>query len=92
MREGGLIDTNPAHPKLQALLDRGATRPQLVAAAKAAAGQGKGFAYALGALNGQLDDAAKAGKPNGKADPDAIHDHNSRVAEEWLRDQQGVSP
>lgn len=90
MREGGLIDTRPDHPTLIALLERGATRPQLVAAARAAVDKGKGFAYALGALKGQLDDAGKAGKRN--ADPDAIHEHNRSVADAWLRDQQETTP
>ena len=59
MRDAGLRDTSPQHPELLDLIERGATPAQFGHAAAVAATKGKGFAYALGVLKGQLADAAK---------------------------------
>lgn len=80
MRDAGLIDTNPAHPALQALISSGATPAQFTQAATLAAKKGKGFAYALGTLRGQLRDAASAG-------PVAKQNRNASTAAAWLADE-----
>lgn len=48
MRLAGLQDANPGNQKLLTLLAAGADRAEFVTAAEKAAGEGKGFAYALG--------------------------------------------
>lgn len=56
--EAGLLDVNPQHPKLLALLDAGITDDELVAAAHEAKQRGKGFAYAMATAEGRRRDAA----------------------------------
>lgn len=90
MREAGLASTNPAHPELLALLPH-ASPAQFAQAAATAAGKGKGFAYALGVLRGQLADAAAPPKP-GKGNPEAIHTRNHALAAEWLADGSDGDP
>ena len=58
MRQAGLPDANPGHPKLLALLDEGITPEELEQAAREAVKKGKGFAYALGVAEGRRRDAA----------------------------------
>ena len=84
MREAGLTHTNPTHPGLLALLDAGATEAQLADAAAEANRRGKGFAYALGILRGQLADAVAPPRPAQRRDPEAIHARNLAVASDWL--------
>lgn len=48
MRLAGLQDANPGNQKLLTLLSAGANKSEFVDAAQRAAGEGKGFAYALG--------------------------------------------
>lgn len=57
MRSQGIGSTNPGHPKLIALLDAGAQIDAFVGAAREARDRGKGFAYALGIVGGQLAQA-----------------------------------
>lgn len=83
MRSAGLVDTNPAHPGLLALLDSGATPAQFAHAATLAVSKGKGFAYALGALRGQLADAAST-------KPAAKHNRNASTAAAWLADSTAL--
>ena len=83
MREAGIASTNSAHPKLQALVNAGATGPQFAQAAAIAAAKGKGFGYAMGVLEGQLADAAAPPKP-GRNDPEMLHVQNHSVAAAWL--------
>ena len=59
MREVGIADGNPGHPTLLALLEAGATEAEFVGAARTAVDRGKGFAYAIAAVQGQRADAAK---------------------------------
>lgn len=59
MRAAGLASVNPGHPKLLALLEASAPIGAFVGAAQDAADRGKGFAYALAIVEGQLA-AAKA--------------------------------
>lgn len=59
MRAAGLASVNPSSPELAALLEAGATADVLADAAARAVGLGKGFAYALGMVRGQMADAAR---------------------------------
>jgi hypothetical protein len=56
----GIASVNPAHPLLATLIAAGADGPLFAAAARSAARQGKGFAWVLGAVQGQMRDAAQA--------------------------------
>jgi uncharacterized protein YdaU (DUF1376 family) len=58
MRQAGLADANPQHPKLLALLAAGITADELANAAADAAQRSKGFAYALATAEGRRRDAA----------------------------------
>lgn len=60
MRAVGLASVNPSSPELAALIDAGADEAAFVAAAATAVDRGKGFAYALGTVRGQMADAARA--------------------------------
>ena len=73
MRATGLMEANPSHPKLDALLKAGVTQEELVAAAQDAVAKGKGFAYALATAEGRRRDAANVQPlPTGPAaDPDS---------------------
>lgn len=59
MRAAGLASVNPSSPELAALIDAGATADALADAAARAVDLGKGFAYALGMVRGQMADAAR---------------------------------
>jgi len=63
MRQAGLSDGNPSHPKLLALLAAGVTAQELADAAAEAVRRGKGFAYALAVAEGQRADAAAVRVP-----------------------------
>ena len=77
MRAVGLASVNPSSPELAALIDAGADEAAFVAAAATAVDRGKGFAYALAAVRGQMADAARAaagvhglgGAPPARASP-----------------------
>jgi len=58
MKAAGLSEVNPGHPRLLALLAAGITDAELEAAAGDAVKRGKGFAYALAAVEGQRREAA----------------------------------
>lgn len=60
MRQVGIADTNPGHPLLLALLDAGCTDGEIAGAAKSAVDRRKGFAYVLGTLKRQREEAAAA--------------------------------
>jgi uncharacterized protein YdaU (DUF1376 family) len=55
----GIGAVNPQHPDLLALIDQGADVGHFAAAARLARGKGKGFAYLLGVVKGQMADAAE---------------------------------
>lgn len=57
IRAEGIASTNPGHPDLKTLIDQGAEVQNFVAAARTARDKGKGFAYVLGIVKGQLNDA-----------------------------------
>lgn len=58
MQDAGIGDTNPSDAGLAVLVGKGADVGLFAAAAKAAVGVGKGFAYALGIVKNQLSAAA----------------------------------
>ena len=60
MRAVGLASVNPSSPELAALIAAGADEAAFVAAAATAVDRGKGFAYALATVRGQMADAARA--------------------------------
>jgi hypothetical protein len=59
MRAEGIADVNPGHPELRTLLEAGATDEEFAGAARTAASKRKGFAYALGTLTRQRQEAAQ---------------------------------
>lgn len=94
MRQAGLPNSNPSHPKLLALIAGGATAAQFAQAAAIAASKGKGFGYALGVLEGQLSEAAAtviAPKPGKAAGAESTYVQNRAVAEAWAGTPSGES-
>ncbi|PUE09012.1 hypothetical protein B9Z51_08765 [Limnohabitans sp. T6-5] len=68
MRSAGMPSVNPSHPDLASLLERGAEISMFEHAARQAVEKGKTFAYAIGIVKGQLQDAqAHAKTPNNPA-------------------------
>jgi hypothetical protein len=57
IKSEGIGSVNPQHPDLLALIDQGADVGHFAAAAKVAKSKGKGFAYLLGIVKGQIADA-----------------------------------
>ena len=57
MRQAGMSAVNPSDPRLRALLAQGATAEELAGVAADAVAKGKGFAWALVALEGRRKDA-----------------------------------
>jgi len=94
MREAGLADCNPAHPKLDALLSEGITIEELRAAAADAAQRGKRFAYALATAEGRRRDAARtaplpahgSSRTNGSAAPKSFAQQDREAG--WSRWEQ----
>ena len=60
LRSAGIANTNPGHPLLGALLEAGATEAEFLGAAPDAKDKRDPFAYLLGVVKGQREDAAKA--------------------------------
>lgn len=96
MRQAGLIDANPSHPKLRALIDAGASREEFVAAAIKAVQAQAGFAYALTIVANERKRAADLANaihhgplPNKQ---EAIERRNKAAVASWrppeLRDRQ----
>lgn len=60
IKAAGIPNCNPSHPDFLKLLDAGATQDEFYHATQAAIGKGKAsFAYVLGMVKGQREDAAK---------------------------------
>lgn len=87
LRQAGLSSVNPSDPRLTALLDRGATVEFLVGLVPTARDKRNGWAYLLGAAEGQLQDAAAiASQPRGAPRPgkqEALEQRNRQVAHAW---------
>lgn len=62
MKAEGIGNPNPGHPDLLMLLDAGATEAEFAGAAQAAVHKGKGFAYAIGTIKRQRQEAASSAK------------------------------
>ena len=88
----GVVDVNPGHPDLRVLLEAGATDAEFVGAAKSAVDRGKGFAYTLGTLKRQRQEAANtAGTLHRGAVPnkqEALEARNRAVGEQWLKEME----
>lgn len=90
MKKNGVIDINPSHPTLLALIEAGATVDEFIQAAQKAAQSGKKFAYALGIVKRQREEAATlilhkgemtAAKRSDKFDPVAFVNGENKGAE-----------
>lgn len=57
LKAEGIGSCNPGHPDLAVLIGQGAEVQNFVAAARTARDKGKGFAYVLGIVKGQLAEA-----------------------------------
>lgn len=94
LKAQGVVDVNPGHPDLRMLLDAGATDAEFIGAATSAAAKGKGFAYTLGTLKRQRQEAANtAGTLRKGAIPnkqESIELRNSVVGDAWVEKMQRV--
>jgi hypothetical protein len=68
----GIGNCNPGHPDLQVLIDQGAEVQNFVSAARMAREKGKGFAYVLGIVKGQLAEARQLAAA-GRTTPTALN-------------------
>lgn len=59
IKSEGIGSVNPQHPDLLALVEQGADVGHFASAAKVAKERGKGFAYLLGVVKGQMADAVQ---------------------------------
>lgn len=88
MRQAGIADVNPGHPRLLALLQAGATEAEFVGFAPAAIAKGSGFAWVLGAVEGERNRVASTsaalhrGPLPSKAEARVAA--NIAVAQRWL--------
>ena len=85
----GIVDSNPKHPRLSELLDRGAMVQDFACAAPIAQAAGKGFSYLLGVVDGKLrDEATKqtraATRPRNRDSPETFRERDERLAAERL--------
>lgn len=95
LKQAGLANVNPGHPRLLALIDAGATVGEFIALApKAIAEGGEPFAYLLGAVEGERKRAARTagqihrGPLKAANRQEAVEAENKRVAADWLRQQE----
>ena len=85
MRQAGLADANPSHPKLLALIAAGITLDELGQAASEAVQKKKGFAYALAVAEGRRRDAETAPLPaKGESRQAQLEARNAAVAAAWV--------
>lgn len=86
--EAGMLDVNPLHPKLLALIDAGITDDELVAAGHEAKQRGKGFAYAMATAEGRRRDAANVQALPTKS---SAGQKTAAAAARWLESQGAQS-
>ena len=84
VKSAGVWSVNPNHPKLAALLDNGATMQNFEDAARIAVSNGKGFAYALGVVEGMQNDAQRA--PNRSPVTETFRERDDRLARERMQE------
>jgi hypothetical protein len=82
LKAEGIGSVNPQHPELLNLVDQGAEVGLFAAAAVSARSKGKGFAYVLGIVKGQLADAANLARasPSAGSSPKAAESFKERDA------------
>lgn len=82
MKKKGMGGVNPSHPDLPILIDAGATPEHFASAAEKSLLLGKGFAYALGIVKGQMRDAAALrATPLAKPKKSYAEQQKDRIAE-----------
>lgn len=95
LKKIGIIDINPAHPKLLMLIEAGATIDEFMHAARTAKDKAKGFKYVLGIVEGQRTEAEQAkgkvlqGKISNKAD--MLLQSNKQAVSDWKPPEMRVS-
>jgi len=80
----GISHCNPGHPDLAALLVAGATLAEFEGAAEIAIRKGSGFAYVLGTVKGQREQAAKLVLHQGRMPSETSNDQAREGARERL--------
>ncbi len=94
LADAGIGRTNPGHPRLQALLQAGATSAEFLAFADKARDMDDPFAYLLGCVEGERKRAKRTGAEVHKgrlpSKQEAIEQRNRAAADEWLA-QQGAA-
>lgn len=70
MKSAGVLDPSPSHPKLLALLKRGATVAHLAEAGRVSASRGKGFAYALGIVEREMAEGERVAQSARALEPE----------------------
>jgi hypothetical protein len=93
VEKNNFVDTDPKHPRLRGLLERGATVQDFAHAVPIAKAAGKGFAYLLGVVEGKMsDEIARQSRPKTRDSPGipSVHDPESRASIEDLGIAQGL--
>lgn len=98
----GIGSVNPQHPEFLALLHQGVTLDAFTESAKLAHKKGKGFAYLLGIVKGQLEDAKTAFQPGAegagcrpipgnaaRSPPESFAQQDARIARARWEQQTG---
>jgi len=94
----GINAVNPAHPEFLALLAQGVTQESFVESAKLAHAKHKGFAYLLGVVKGQLQDAKTSAEGEGcrpiprntaQPSPESFKQRDDRIARQRWEEQTG---
>ena len=94
----GISAVNPAHPEFLALLAQGVTQASFVESAKLAHAKRKGFAYLLGVVKGQLQDAKTIAEGAGcrliprntaHPPPESFKQQDDRIARQRWEEQTG---
>jgi hypothetical protein len=94
----GINAVNPAHPEFLSLLAQGVTQASFVESAKLAHAKGKGFAYLLGVVKGQLQDAKTGAERAGcrpiprnaaHPPPESFKQRDDRIARQRWEEQTG---
>lgn len=91
IRAEGIASTNPGHPDLQALIAQGAEVQNFVAAARTARDKGKGFAYVLGIVKGQMNDAKTIATSAQSATKSVAESPHQRAMRERFESMTGKS-
>lgn len=85
VKSAGIGSVNPNHPKLAELLATGATVQDFEDGARIAIANGKGFAYALGVVEGIRADAKRPPKPSPNGPPtETFRERDTRLAAERM--------